>query len=267
MTLPNPSRDPHVQARPRHDDVFVPTAERGLLVVLPHPDDESFAAGGTIARCADAGVRAVYLCGTFGDMGRRMGRPAFATRESLRDVRVEELRAACAVLGAEFRMLGLRDKCIEFEDPEDVAARVRAVVREIAPTTVITFYPGHGVHPDHDALGHATVLAVRGLPAAERPRLLGVAVGDRERIRAELGEPHLSSDIRAVAERKLGALRAHRSQTEAMFAQMEAEADAKTQAGASGPEDEQTRAYREEWTSVERFYLLDPDAPTLLEHR
>lgn len=261
MTTQNPERATAAGRARSLNGVFDPATERGLLVVLPHPDDESFAAGGTIARCADAGVRATYLCGTYGDMGRRMGRPAFATRESLRDVRQEELRQACDILGAEMRMLGLRDKCIEFEDPEQVAERVRQVIRELAPTTVITFYPGHGVHPDHDALGHATVLAVRGMPATERPRLLAVAVGDRAKIREELGEPPVASDIRAVGERKLAALRAHRSQTEAMFVQMEAAAKEPPAAD----EDEQARAYREEWTSVERYYVLDPDAKTLLE--
>jgi len=55
---------------------FDPAAERGLLVVLPHPDDESFSTGGTLALCSDAGVPALYLCATYGDMGRRMGIPA-----------------------------------------------------------------------------------------------------------------------------------------------------------------------------------------------
>jgi N-acetylglucosamine malate deacetylase 2 len=261
MTTPNPDRENAVIAIPSPNGVFEPASERALVVVLPHPDDESFAAGGTIARCADTGVPVTYVCGTYGDMGRRMGRPAFANRESLRDVRLLELHEACRILGAELHMLGLRDKCIEFEDPEQVAERVRQVIRERAPSSVITFYPGHGVHPDHDALGHATVLAVRGLPVAERPRLLAVAVGDRAKIREELGEPAVASDIRAVAQRKLDALRAHRSQTEAMFLQLAAEADRPP----TEDEDEQARAYREEWTTVERYYELDPDAPTLLE--
>ena len=63
----------------RHDPTSQPSSElfrleqqTSLLVVLPHPDDESFSSGGTLARCADAGVPALYLCGTYGDMGRRL---------------------------------------------------------------------------------------------------------------------------------------------------------------------------------------------------
>jgi len=233
---------------------FEPAAERGLLVVLPHPDDESFSSGGTMARCTDVGVPVTYLCGTYGDMGRRMGRPAFASRESLRDVRERELVEACAVLGAEARMMGLRDKCVEFEDRREVADRVRAVIEELDPSTVITFYPGHAVHADHDALGLITQLAVRGLPASRRPRLLAVAVGDAEANRAALGEPDVLSDIGHAIERKIDALRAHRSQTEAMFLKWE-----------DGQEDEQARAFRERLLGGERFYLLDPDHVTPYE--
>src|SRR5690606_9586328 len=92
---------------------FGPHAERAVLIVLPHPDDETFSSGGTIAALSDAGVPVMYLCATYGDMGRRMGKPPAATRESLRDVRVGELRDACAILGTDYNYLGLRDKCVE----------------------------------------------------------------------------------------------------------------------------------------------------------
>ena len=234
---------------------FDTVGESAVLAVFPHPDDESFAAGGTLALCNEAGVRTMYLCGTYGDMGRRMGRPAFTNREALRDVRTVELRDACAVLGCELAFMGLRDKCIEFEDPADVAAQVRRVIEEFAPTTVITYYPGHGVHSDHDALGQATVLAVRAMPVAARPRILAVAVGDPAELREQLGEPHVRADIRGVKDRKLDALRAHRSQTETMFAHMDDGAK----------EDGQTSTFSERLTVREEFYVLDADAPTLVE--
>lgn len=242
------------EARPPAAIAFDPAEERGLLVVLPHPDDETFSSGGTMARCADAGVRVTYLCGTYGDMGRRMGRPAFAHRESLRDVRERELAAACAVLGAEWRIMGLRDKCVEFEDPHEVAQRVREVIEELDPSTVITFYPGFAVHADHDALGLIAQLAVRGLSASRRPRLLAVAVGDADANRTALGEPGVWSDTSATVERKVEALRAHRSQTEAMFVKWDAEG-----------EDAHAKAFRERLQSGERFYLLDPDHVTAYE--
>lgn len=251
---------------------FVPEEQNAVLVVLPHPDDESFSSGGTLSRCADAGVRATYLCGTYGDMGRRFGNPPVADRESLRDVRVVEMKAASEILGIEVEFLGLRDKCVEFEDPDELAARIAEHITTKAASTVITFYPGFGVHPDHDAIGHATVLAVRSLPARERPLLLGVAVTGAEAARAgldgaTLGEPEVSVDISGVYRRKIDALKAHWSQTATMFAQFENVWDIETLQDLPGaPEpDAQTLAWRDRLTKRERFYVLDADARTLLE--
>lgn len=226
---------------------FIPTNETNLLVVLPHPDDETFAAGGTIARTVDAGGKATYICGTWGDMGRRLGRPPFATRESLRDIRSKELDDALEILGCDLRHLGIRDKCVEFEDPEEIAARVRRVIDEVKPNVMITFYPGFGVHPDHDALGHITVLALRGMDKESRPPLYAVAVGGEEHNFATLGSPDVISDIREFNTVKLDALRAHASQTQAMFN--------------NAAQDGMLPRMRDE----ERFYIIDPDKKTLLE--
>lgn len=231
-----------------------PTAERGILVALPHPDDESFSSAGTMALASDAGVPVTYLCGTYGDMGRRMGSPFFTNREAMRDIRERELAEACAVLGAEYELLGMRDRTVEFEDPNAVAARIRSVIDRLDPSVVITFYPGHAVHPDHDAMGLATHLAVSGMQGV-KPLLLAVAVGDREALLETLGPRQVAVDIRSVRQRKLDALRAHRSQTGMMFQRWQ---DVQN-------EDDQARTYFEENMTVERFYRLNgaPVVPSL----
>jgi bacillithiol biosynthesis deacetylase BshB2 len=229
--------------------VDAPVARRHLLVVLPHPDDESFSSAGTMAMHSDAGVPVTFLCGTYGDMGRNMGRPFFANRETLRDVREQEAREACRILGAELAFMGLRDKTVEFENPDELAARIEAVIRERAADLVITFYPGKAVHPDHDALGEATVRAVRRMPNAERPTLWAVAVGPPEQLEKELGTPDVRVDIRTFADRKMAALEAHATQTKAMFERFEAGSD----------QDEHLRRRLEEGRRTESFYRLGPD--------
>ena len=218
-----------------------PVARHHLLVVFPHPDDESFAAGGTMALHADAGVPVTYLCGTYGDMGRNMGVPFFANRETLRDVRERELRDACRVLGADLRFMGLRDKTVEFEDPDRLAGRIRAVASELGSDLVIGFHPGHGVHPDHDAMGEATRRAVAGM--REPPRLWTVAVGPPDAV-AALGPPDVGIDVRSVEGRKRAALEAHASQTKTMFERLARRA----------PEDERMRLMLEEGMRRETFY-------------
>lgn len=196
--------------------------EKHVAVVLPHPDDETFGCAGTIALYRSQGVPVTVICGTLGQMGRNMGKPFFATRETLPVVREQELRAACAVLDVtDLRLLGLRDKTIEFEDREVLADRIAELLMEIGATLVITHYPGHGVHPDHDALGAATVRAVAKIPADRRPRLHCMAI-TRDRMEV-LGEPQVKVDISGVSEIKLRAIRAHRSQSEAMLANMDKE--------------------------------------------
>lgn len=190
--------------------------ERQILVVLPHPDDEAFSCSGFLAQNVQANVPVTYACGTLGQMGRNMGNPFFATRESLAYIRSKELDDACAAIGiTDIRRLGLRDKTIEFLDPEKEADRIEALLHELKPSLVITHYPGHGVHPDHDALGAITVRAVARLPKADRPTVYGMAI-TRNREEA-LGPADVSIDISDVMETKRAAIRAHRSQTEAMF--------------------------------------------------
>lgn len=135
--------------------------ERHVLVVFPHPDDEAFAAGGTIRLLTDQGVPVTYACGTLGQMGRNMGKNVFANRETIPNIREKELKDACEAMGIQdLRMLGFHDKTLEFEDVDFVADKIEAIIQEVNPSRIITFYPEHGVHPDHDAFGRAVVRAV-----------------------------------------------------------------------------------------------------------
>lgn len=190
--------------------------EKHVLVVFPHPDDETFGCGGTIAIFKKAGVPVTYLCGTLGQMGRNMGRPFFATRESLPHVREAELEEACQALGIDRLIkLGLRDKTVEFEDPEVLADKIGEVIAEVQPSLILTHYPGFAVHPDHNALGAATIRAVARLAPDKRPKVWAhaFAAGCRE----ELGVPDIVNDISSVVDIKLKAVIAHRSQSQVFF--------------------------------------------------
>jgi N-acetylglucosamine malate deacetylase 2 len=189
------------------------------------------------------------LCGTLGQMGRRMGSPPRASRESLRDVRERELAAACRTLGCGYRLLGLFDKMVEFEDPHAVAAGIRAALIDLAASLVITFHPREAAHPDHAALARATLLAVASL-AGDRPRVLGVAVGERSGILERLGPPQVTSDVRSHLDAKYASLRAHVSQTSELFAP-----------GDPLPRGPRTQRY--ELGETESFYLLGPASAEL----
>lgn len=193
-----------------------------VIAIYPHPDDETFGKGGALALHAQQGHAVTVVCGTLGQMGRNMGKPFFANRESLPDIRAKELRAACSALGVQdLRLLGLHDKTIEFEDPEYLAGLLLDIIQEIKPTRVYAYYPEHGVHPDHDALATATMLAIAKLPAAERPTVYASAI-TRNHL-AVVGPPDVELDVSSVYNEKLNAMRAHRSQSEANLKRMAAE--------------------------------------------
>ena len=194
--------------------------ERSVLVVFPHPDDEAFGVSGTIATHVKNGTPVTYACLTLGEMGRNMGNPPFTNRENLPKIRKDELKEAARVLGIQdLRMLGYRDKTIEFEDEEKLANKMLELIGEVNPSLIITFYPGYSVHPDHDATGAAVVRAVGKIPSAARPTLHCVAFSNN--CVDEIGEPDILNDISPVTEIKLAAIQAHRSQTEQMFIGME----------------------------------------------
>jgi LmbE family N-acetylglucosaminyl deacetylase len=135
-------------ALPRVD----PSARRppGRVVVLaPHPDDETLGAGGTLAAWAADGLPVLVVAVTDGE-GSHPGSPTLTPAE-LADRRHDERRRALAALGlpgATVLRAGLPDG--------DVAAhrdRLRTYLfRVVEPgDTVLAPVPGDG-HPDHDAV-------------------------------------------------------------------------------------------------------------------
>jgi N-acetylglucosamine malate deacetylase 2 len=217
--------------------------ERQILVVFPHPDDEAFGVSGTLAQYAQAGVPITYACLTLGEMGRNLGNPPFATRESLPEIRKKELQASCEAIGIQdLRMMGLRDKTVEFEDDEKMVQMMTKLIDELNPSLVVTFYPNYAVHPDHEATCKAVVRAIRRMPEAARPRLYCVAFANNTL--AELGEPQIINDIRDVRDAKWGSMHAHASQTGWMLQEEE-------KRRAEGDTEESN------WLTEESIYIYD----------
>ncbi|GGB11699.1 bacillithiol biosynthesis deacetylase BshB2 [Macrococcus hajekii] len=214
--------------------------ESQVLVVFPHPDDEAFGVSGTLAQFTDAGVPVTYACLTLGQMGRNLGNPPFATRESLPFIREKELERAAEAIGIkDLRKMGYRDKTLEFEKTEDLANMVGALIDELKPSLIISFYPGYAVHPDHEATADAVVEAVRRLPDEDRPKLHLVAFSHDTL--DELGAPDVVVDITGYEERKMKVLEAHASQTGPMLASLAADS-------------QQAEAAHDMWMKTESFY-------------
>lgn len=200
-----------------------------LLAVIPHPDDESYSFGGTIALASRAGWRCVILCASSGEGGKRHD-GVLSPGESVATVRERELAASCEVLGAvPPRFLRLPDGRLR-ERPSQAGA-LRSLVEELAPDVMLALgADGAYGHPDHIAVYNWVLEAWRELPEP-RPELLfaafpkGLFLPQYEKCIGMMGDPPSPSpaeigvdsidrgvDIRSVAQVKLRAMRAHRSQ-------------------------------------------------------
>lgn len=192
-----------------------------LLAVLPHPDDESYSMGATLARCAEAGVSVHVLCLTRGEGGP--DRVAGRTGEDLANARAAELRASCEILGAE---------CTQWSFPDGLLPTVKDGPRALAefvarlrPDAVVTLgADGAYGHVDHLA-------ATSWVDGLDVPRTLHVAfppglfskmhryLRRRPFVVADpgpLGTPRedvdLVAPVGALRERKLASMAAHATQ-------------------------------------------------------
>ena len=202
-----------------------------LLVVVAHPDDETFGCGSMLALAAARGVPAVVCCATRGEAGEPAPGSGVSVEE-LAAVREAELRAAAAHLGVQrVEVLSYRDSGMDGPRPEgslvaapteSVVADVARVLEDVRPTVVLTLDGGDG-HRDHLAIRDATLAAASGVARVylqSLPRSLMVRWLEFKGMPAAYadapGTPddELTTvvDTGAFYERRWEAIRLHRSQ-------------------------------------------------------
>jgi len=133
-----------------------------LVTFHAHPDDESIATGGVMAKAADEGHRVVLVVATRGEHGE-VADGFLSPGEELWQRRMKETEASAAILGvARVEFLGYVDsgmigtpendapEAFWQADVEEAAARLAAILAE-EEADVLTVYDENGVygHPDH----------------------------------------------------------------------------------------------------------------------
>jgi LmbE family N-acetylglucosaminyl deacetylase len=203
-----------------------------ILAVFAHPDDETFLAGGTLAKYAARGWGVFLLCATHGEAGRR-GEYDHLAREQFARLRQQELEAAAHALGIRRPLfLDCADRQLARDCWASATQEIIRAIRRIRPEVVVTFGPdGISGHPDHVALSQivttafwtadlTSVLPVESidLPPFAPSRLYyvlrSVAVPQCCEVKASLEAPPLTTviDVRKYSARKLEAMRCYQSQ-------------------------------------------------------
>ena len=172
-------------------------ADRRLLMVHAHPDDESITTGTLMAGYVRQGVQVTLVTCTLGEEGEILMEDAqhlaSHSEDRLGEHRYQELSAAMAVLGVtDWRLLGgphkYRDSgmagtpandrpdCFWRADLLAAASDLVAVIREVRPQVAVTYddFGGYG-HPDHIQ--------------AHRVLTYAVALAAVPSFRADIGQP------------------------------------------------------------------------------
>jgi LmbE family N-acetylglucosaminyl deacetylase len=152
-----------------------------LVTFHAHPDDESIATGGVMAKASDEGHRVVLVVATRGEHGE-VAEGYLDEGEALWQRRVKETEACAAILGvARVEFLGYVDsgmigtpendlpESFWQADVEEAAARLAAILTEES-ADVLTVYDENGGygHPDHIQVHR---VGIRAAEVAGTPRV------------------------------------------------------------------------------------------------
>ncbi|MDR7327419.1 MULTISPECIES: PIG-L deacetylase family protein [Catenuloplanes] len=158
---------------------------RALMVLAPHPDDETFGCGALIARARANGDPVTVVVATD---GARSTTSARLSATGLARLRTGELHAACTELGVtDVVQLGFPDGTLT-ANRDALTARLGALFEDRRPGHVL-LPCREDAHPDHRALHHAGLAAgpVRAFAYPvwawfEAPVFPAAAAADRARL-------------------------------------------------------------------------------------
>ena len=174
-----------------------------VLVISPHPDDESIGCGGTLRQHVVQGdlVHVVFL--TSGEKGGH-GR----TEQETLQVREREARAAARVLGIQ-ELEFWREPDGSLRSKRSVVGRLRNALRSFRPDLLYVPHEAE-MHPDHKAANRLVRTALSNTSRSAKPQVMQFEVW------TPLQRIDQIVDVSRYMKVKLSAIRKHRSQCAVM---------------------------------------------------
>ncbi len=190
-----------------------------VTAIFAHPDDESFGPGGTLALLADKHPVEI-ICATRGEQGLNH---SGAHHDHISAIRSREVGQAAEILGIQkVHFLDFIDGTLCNKLYHEVADKVERILNASRPQTLITYEPlGVSGHLDHIAMSLITTFVARRSPFVRRVLYFCVSREESGLIKdyfiyfppgLDREKADLRVDIAPTWERKVRAIKAHRSQ-------------------------------------------------------
>jgi LmbE family N-acetylglucosaminyl deacetylase len=182
--------------------------KKRVLVVAPHPDDETLGAGGAIAKYVEAGNEVTVLV-VSGHLPPLYGREDY-------EVTVREARKAFSVLGiAKSKFLEIPATMVGEASVGFLNGEIAGMVKEIEPNIVLCPFPDR--HIDHRVVFESVMVSTRPVGAGRCIELIAAYETLSE---THWNAPHMEPnfvpnwtvDITAQIDRKIEALACYESQ-------------------------------------------------------
>ena len=189
-----------------------------VLVVVAHPDDMEFFAGGTVAKMVEGGARVSELIVTNGERGTLK-----LSREKLIRARRAEAQEAATVLGLRsVEFLDYPDGMLSDFRFNEIREKIMRTIRKNRPDTLITWDPSapYETHPDHRITATAATEAASfaDLPLYHPEQVKNkddlVTIARTYHIAKHHTNPNHFEDITGQIDKKIQALLKHRTQME-----------------------------------------------------
>ena len=188
-----------------------PTGLDRVLMLFAHPDDETLAAGGTIARLVRGGTRIHVAIAATGSFARRNTVGA-ADLAAAHGRLVEDARCAMAILGVTEGDLTLGpfpDNAMDTVPLLDVIQWLEAIIDDVKPQAVFTHHQ-RCTNIDHRICHEAAVVATRPLPGQRIALLAGEVPSSTGILRPTGWEPNCYMALeRRDLDSKIAAMQAY----------------------------------------------------------